>query len=166
MANMTVEELQTIAYDFLDVNYGIPLSIPIERNNRLKRKMGRFTVWVCEDCDEIPYSIEIAGFMFEYAADEVVIDTVLHECVHYALFQMGLPYEDGSPTFETELKRHGIGATETNYVGVIYTVKCADCGKVGESCRKPNANRYVSQCCEAPIEYLGEVIYDGTEAIA
>lgn len=166
---MTIDELKRIADEFLTKHYGMTLDIPIVRNNRLKVHMGRFIGWRCEDDEELSYTIEIAGFMFEYATDAVIVDTLLHECIHYALCSRGEPYYDGHPHFEAELARHGVGSTETNFVGKFYEFECGSCGETVRSKRKAIADypeEYSSNCCRADIRYVGERIYDGTEVLA
>src|SRR5690606_25071042 len=86
---VTIDELKRIADEFLTEHYGMTLDIPIVRNNRLKTHMGRFIGWRYEEDEELSFSIDIAGFMFEYATDAVIVDTLLHECIHYALCMRG-----------------------------------------------------------------------------
>lgn len=161
---MTIEELTVIARKFLRENYDIELAIPIKRNNRLRVKMGCFY----SNSDGTADSIEIAGFVFEYGAREIVVDTLYHECIHYALFERGEPNADGHPHFETELRKQGVGSTATNRVGpyVIYT--CPDCGEEAQAHGRRLLRDYqgrVTRCCRADIIIVGERIYDGTEAV-
>ena len=161
---LTIEELTEIATDFLRGNYGMELEIPIVRNNRLRTKMGIFY----ENRDGTSHSIEIAGYMFKYATREVLIDTLLHECIHYALFERGESYEDGHPYFEAELRRFGASSTGTNIVGLYFEGKCRGCGAAtyGRNKRIAEPNRkFTSTCCGTSVDYVGERIYNGTEAI-
>lgn len=161
---MTIEELTEYAADFLRDNYDMELAIPILRNNRLRTTMGRFI----ENHEGAADRIEIAGYMFEYSAREVIIDTLYHECVHYALFERGEPSDDGEPYFEAELKRLDIGATGTNIVGTYVIYSCGSCGKElkarGKRLLRDHRER-MTACCLAEIVIEGERIYDGTEAI-
>lgn len=161
---MTIEELTEIASDFLRENYGMELGVPILRNNRLRAKMGVFY----ENRDGTSNSIEIAGYMFKYATREVLLDTLYHECIHYALFDRGEPYNDGHPHFESELRRLGATSTGTNIVGLYYEATCRGCGDAtyGRNRRVAEPNRkFISTCCEAPVDYVSERIFNGTEAI-
>lgn len=163
MTAIALEELTQIATDFLRANYDMELGIPIVRNNRLRTVMGRFgRVNGKSEC------IEIAGYMFEYATQEVVIDTLYHECVHYALFERGEPHMDGHPNFESELRKIGVSATRTNIVGLYYVATCRGCGDntYGKNKRIAAPNqRFTSNCCKTPVDYVGERIFNGTEAI-
>lgn len=164
MSEITLEELTQIAGDFLRANYGMALEIPIKRNNRLRTAMGRF-VWREDGTNQ---RIEIAGFMFNYAARDVIIDTLKHECVHYALFTRDEPYDDGHPHFEAELGRHGINSTGTIIVGAHVIYECDKCGKQTETRHRRLLREYktrVTWCCRAKIKIVGERIYDGTEAV-
>lgn len=161
---MTIEELTEIAATFLRENYGMELGIPILRNNRLRVTMGRF-LYTRKGGAEC---IEIAGFTFEYGAWETVVDTLYHECVHYALFERGEPHNDGQPRFEAELERLGVGATGTNRVGPYTIYKCEHCGISGKARGRRLLTEYpfrVTRCCRAEIIIVGERIYNGTEAV-
>ena len=161
---MTIEELTQLASDFLRENYGMELGIPILRNNRLSKAMGRYL----RNYDGTSHSIEIGGYIFEYATREVVIDTLYHECVHYALFERGEPHSDGHPHFEAELARLGVGATETCNVGFYVLYTCAECGKKSQARGRQLLREHrerVTWCCRAEIVIVGERIYNGTEAV-
>ena len=161
---ITVEELTETATAFLRENYGMELGIPIVRNNRLRTVMGRFISAYRGGAT----SIEIAGFVFEHGEREVIIDTLYHECVHYAIFERGEPYKDGHPHFEAELKRLGVGATGTNIVGKYVIYACQNCGKEAQARGKQLLRDYrerMTICCSAEIRIVGERIYNGTEAV-
>lgn len=161
---MTIEELTQIATDFLRENYGMELKIPIVRNNRLRRAQGRYiATW-----EDVPLRIEIAGYLFKYAAPEVIVDTLKHELIHYALHVKGEPFDDGHPHFEAELRKHGASSSKTCRVGIYVLYKCANCAKESKSRGKRLMTEYpfrVTRCCRAKIIIVGERIYDGTEAI-
>lgn len=164
MPEITIEELTQLAEDFLRENYSMALEIPIKRNNRLRTTMGRFSRYG----DDSNMKIELAGFMFEYAAKEIVIDTLYHELVHYALYTLKEPHYDGHPHFEAELKRLGVSSTESNVVGAYVIYKCCKCGKETETRHRRLLREYkqrVTNCCKADIQIIGERIYDGTEAV-
>lgn len=166
MTQLTIDEIELahIAEDFLRDTYGMELEIPILRNNRLRSVMGRYL----SDYDDTPLAIEIAGYMFDYAAPDVVIDTLKHECVHYALHVKGEPNADGHLHFEAELARLGVGATETCNVGTYVIYTCDDCGEEAKSRGKRLLTDYkgrVTSCCGSRFTIVGERIYNGTEAL-
>ena len=159
---MTTEELTLIATDFLRDTYGLPLEIPIKRNNRLKAVQGNYITMH----DDVSVVIEIAGIMFEYADRAVLIDTLKHELIHYAMHTLDLPYEDGHPEFEAELTKHGVSSTESTFVGKVYAFKCGACGTSEETRVEKHVRLYQSyttECCDSTVIYEGERIYNGTE---
>jgi len=104
-----LETLEDVANAFLQKEYGLTLDIPIIRNNRYRRTMGAFVREYDETTNGyIPSKIEIAGWVLERCHVDAVIDTLKHECVHYALYTLGIPHSDGQAEFEAELKRLGI----------------------------------------------------------
>lgn len=161
---VTIEELTEIATDFLRENYDMELSIPILRNNRLRKTLGRYLATM----EDAPLRIEIAGYVFKYATTAVIIDTLKHELIHYALHVRGEPNDDGHPHFEAELRKHEASSTKTNVIGLYYVGKCQGCGDAtyGKSKRISEPNqRFTSICCDTPVDYVGERIFNGTEAI-
>lgn len=164
MAEMTIEELTQIADDFLRANYGMALEIPIVRNNRLRTTLGYYA-W---DSRKKPLRIEMAGYLLKHGAREVVMDTLYHECVHYALHRRGEPYKDGHPHFEAELARLDVSSAGTTNVGLYYVAKCTECGGF-TYCKDKGVtaagHSFVSRCCSKTVKYIGERICDGTEAL-
>jgi len=161
---MTISELTQLATEFLRDNFGITLDIPIERNNRLRRVMGRFN----STHNNEPIEIQLAGFLLDHGAPEVIVDTLYHECVHYALCHRGEPYDDGHPIFEAEIKRLGVSASGTNSVGVFVEYNCAGCGDTILTSRKRVLHyprNYMTKCCDADLTNVRERIYNGMEAI-
>ena len=161
---ITEKELTHIATEFLRDNYEMELSIPVRRNNRLRTSLGRYQ----HTPEDEPIRIEIAGFTIKYGAYEVIVDTLKHECIHYALAMRGDPYDDGDPIFEAELRKHNVGSTETNRVGLWYLTECNGCGETTYGVNKRIAThieRYISGCCEESLTYVGERIFDGTEVV-
>ncbi|WP_056683728.1 SprT-like domain-containing protein [Cytobacillus solani] len=161
---MSIEELTLHAEDFLRKHYDMELAIPIRKNSRLKRTLGCFiTVKQQAEC------IEIAGYLMDYGATEVVLDTLYHELIHYALFTQGKPYQDGRVEFENELRKHGVSSTNTPVkVGKYIEYYCTKCGKEYETERQrvfKYPHLYRSRCCKAPINVVDFRIYDGTEAV-
>ncbi|MET3658465.1 SprT-like domain-containing protein [Sporosarcina psychrophila] len=161
---MTIEELTEIASTFLRDNYAMDLDIPIVRNNRLRTVMGRFISAYRGGATRI----EIAGFVIEHGDRGIIIDTLYHECIHYALFERGEPNDDGHPHFESELREHSVGSSGINRVGPYIEYTCSDCGKEAQARGRRLLRDYrdrVTFCCGASIEIVGERIYNGTEAV-
>jgi len=161
---LSIEQLTQIAINFLAEKYDLPLEIPIVINGRLRTAMGRYL----SSCEDKPESIELAGFLMKYGAQSVIIDTLYHECVHYALHVKGEPNADGHPHFESELRKHGVGSTQSNRVGYYVAYTCSECGTEAQARGKRLLREHhgrVTRCCRAKIINVCELIYDGTEAL-
>lgn len=173
---LTIEQLTKIATDFLREEYDLPLKIPIVRNNRLRRCMGRLVYKEDEITSEfIPDFIDLSGELLTYGAEEAIIAVLKHECVHYALELRGEPNDDGHPYFEGELKRLNVVATEKVYVGEWHVCRCKKCGKETGTSRKSTITEIkqnnpfyviISNCCNSPLEYVRTDIYDGTRGVS
>ena len=118
---MNMSDVKKHAKNFLRDNYGMVLNIPIKRNNRLSRAMGRFI-----HTERKPVAIDLAGSLLDYNERETILDVLEHELVHYALFSKGLPYHDGDDYFEESLKELGISATNTT--GMYKPLHFLTCG--------------------------------------
>lgn len=164
MANtdeITIEYLTKYAEEFLADKYGFTLGISIVINNRLRTVMGSY---VTGYSTYQPLHIEIAGYLIKYGAREAILDTLKHELIHYAVHALGKDFRDGADDFESELRRHGVSATNTNWAGYYYITKCDACGEVSEIKTKrhiTHADEYVTKCCRANYVHMGDVIYDG-----
>lgn len=158
---MTVYELSRSADDFLRKNFNMRLEIPIKINGRLLNSMGRYQAMITKYPDGRrtlrPKSIEIAKRMIEYASDEEILDTLYHECVHYALSVQNKPYKDGDAYFENKLRELGVSATETSpFVGRLHVYVCA-CEQAITRKRKDGHN-YICCDCNQKLRYVGEKI--------
>lgn len=148
------------AKQFLMEYYDQPLTIPITRNNRLRSSLGRFVY----DRHHRAMRIELAGFLLDYGAKSVIIDVLMHECIHYALFEKGLPHRDGEAYFEKQLQLHGVSRTNLLKVGPYRQYICEKCQQIGETKNRKLLKRpsmYRTTCCHAKIILTGEKVYDG-----
>lgn len=160
----TIEELSDVANKFLRDTYQLELEIPIVINNRLRIAMAKYvTQWKTD----IPKRIELAGSLLKYGHEDVIVDTLKHELVHYALNVLNLPCDDGDDYFENELKRLNIGATEICYVGELYKCKCSKCDSnlLTHVKSEFKSGKYVTTCCKGKVEYLETLIFNGTEGM-
>lgn len=124
-----VSALYEEAQKFLAKHFpSVPLTIPIELNGRLRTTLGYFQETTRNGKIEA-LRITISKQMLQYGtymedlqtAINRVLPTLHHELVHFALLQLGLPNDDGDPTFENELARVGApssGTTKRNKVSV------------------------------------------------
>ena len=158
---MDENKLNQIAGEFIYKNYGVKLRIPIVRNNRLRSTYGRLIIR-----NHKAYRIDIAGILLDYGTEEVIVDILKHECIHYALFEKKLPHKDGHPVFERELKKHGAPATRQLLIGKYYILKCSKCGHTALTNRKravAHPEQYRMKCCNTEIKIVGTKILDGSE---
>lgn len=97
-------EIENYCRYFLKEHYGIDLSIPVNANSRLTRTLGKF-VFNSEthEAARLEFSKK---FMLSEKPSGDKIKVIKHECIHYALFLTGKPYNDGDPYFEGELVKH------------------------------------------------------------
>ncbi|HLQ96685.1 MAG TPA: SprT-like domain-containing protein [Pseudogracilibacillus sp.] len=158
---MHMETLEKFAAHFLQEHYHISLSIPVERNNRLKSTHGRFVMK-----NNRPQKIELAGHLLNYGAVDYIYGVLKHECIHYALFVLGKGHMDGDPVFEAELKKYHAPMTRTLKIGNYIVFTCDHCGNRIETRRKRVAKHpedYRTACCGSPLTVVGEKVYNGTE---
>ena len=150
--NIKHYELINIANKFLEENYDISLDIPIEFNTRLKRVFGRFVSSKSKGSVKIEMSVD---FIINHPKNHI-IDVFKHELVHYALFEKGLPFHDGDPIFESELKKHGVSSTHTyEYLGEVHRYICENCNKIFEKKRRLVKTAYCG-CSNGPnLTYEG-----------
>lgn len=114
---LNLQEVTFIAKDFLHNEFGIKRLPVIKMNSRLGRAtLGRFMFSLDGSKKveiEIATNIDSWSFQNKCSLLQGNISTVLHECVHYALFRKELPYDDGQVRFELELKKRGIKSNYT-----------------------------------------------------
>lgn len=158
---MDFEYLRKYAESFLNKNYRLSLKIPLTINNRLRVTQGSF---VTNYNETEARRIELSGDLIQYGTENVILDTLRHELVHYALFSLGKPFDDGDDYFENELKKLNVSATETVYVGIDTVYKCSKCNQEYETSLKKvwkTPNIYKTVCCGEKISVLGRRIYNG-----
>lgn len=119
---LNLEEVTFIVTDFLNKEFDIQELPEIKMNGRLGRAtLGRFKYTSIKP-EKATKTIEIATKLdhwsfsershFGYSKLQGNISTVLHECVHYALYQKEMDFHDGDVTFELALKSRCI---KSNY---------------------------------------------------
>jgi len=161
LMTVSLYEMKRFASDFLMSTYGLQLTVPLELNGRLKTTKGRF-VWYTRS--RKPKVVEMNKFFVQNNTDEVVLDVLKHELVHYALFMKGIPHQDGAPTFERELRRLGVVSQSTiDKYDIMHKVtknvyRCNDCKKEHSLSRKLKYDGRYHKCkCGGGLSYLGRV---------
>lgn len=159
------KKLTTLAQKLSLHFWGKSCDIPVQWNGRLTKAMGRF-VFAIQGRSRTPLRIELSKHAVHFINEEIFIAVLLHELCHYHQFRASKPYEDGHPEFEQELQR--VGAISTNTVQLpqrAYLLSCQKCHKRLGTRKRLNTARYLSGCCQAPIEkketWLGKFQYDG-----
>lgn len=147
--------------------FGMEFHFPVVENGRLTRALGRY-LYRGRGKTIYPAKIELASRLLTNYNVETIESVIKHELTHWALSVKGIPFQDGDPEFEAEIRR--VGAHSTGIIrasGTLYTAKCSSCKKVivknnSEGCLwkyiKPGS-RYQSKCCKSRI-IRGEVIFE------
>lgn len=102
-----------IAKAFLKEEFNMELQIPIWVNYDMEDSLGRFAV--VADTHEAVF-IDLADYLMEYGTERQIINTLKHECTHYALHQLGEEYTDGSYHFESTLERLDVGTSGAEHI--------------------------------------------------
>lgn len=137
---ITINELKAHANEFLEEHYNMSLDIPIKLNGRLTRSLGRFIY------SRQGKSIELAKRLLMYYNKEEILDVLYHELVHYALCELGMPFDDGHPVFEKELKKHSVSSTNVlHFKGIAHVYECKECNKTFTT-RRRLGRRYMYRC--------------------
>lgn len=133
---LTVSQMEEFANTFLKENFNLSLKIPISVNNRLTRSLGRLLISKGYYSD-YAVRIEISGRFLKYNSKEDILDTIKHECVHYALFILKKPYTDDSYEFISTCKRLGVGLSGSKKLKAPgYTYACSQGCKFSSQRRK------------------------------
>lgn len=161
MEHINVYELEDIAREFLDEEFGLNLEIPIKRNNRLKTSMGRFTSQFNRLTGKhTPLKIDIAGYLFENDNPvDLVIGILKHECIHYALLELGIPNRDSDQTFINACIEKGAPLTGTQQAKRSrshHIYHCDTCDEVHTSNSKPKWG-YSCGKCKHDLRYVRKV---------
>ena len=123
---ITQTELEAVANEFLEENFTLGLYVPLVINNRLTSTLGKVTIQRNRQTKETnPIQIALSGNMVKHASREIIIDTLKHECIHYALVMTNQPFQDNDSYFIDTCNRLKVGLTRT--VAVTYLHECSHC---------------------------------------
>lgn len=145
MGKLTVDDLYEEAERFLWDKFGLSLTIPIEIDEDMSLEGGAFEHTSRKAC-----AIYIADFVMKIAEDEVIYDILRHELIHFALFTMRKPFNDGDPFFEETLAKHGVGSSGTDMIGVYHIYVCHGCGEEvpwHTKFAEGEMEEYLTTCC-------------------
>lgn len=141
---------------FLKEHYDLELEIPLKINGRLKRALGRFEYTVDSDNNEEAKKVQLSKDLVRYHTEEETHKVLIHELIHYALFTLDKPFDDGDEYFENELRKHNSTSNSDEPMRIIptqptkrkvriLTHQCQDCGLTFER-RKDMTNSYRCRC--------------------
>lgn len=163
---ITLEALYEEANEFLWNNYKMTLDIPIEIESLEEFPLAEG--WF-EHTGEEACRIVITQTVQVFADDDVALDVLRHELIHYALFRLNRNFSDGEDDFEAELKRLNVSGSETTMIGIYFMYKCNECGgeiphhEKLEDWQMVRLNTY---CCDAQFtDMKRQAIYTGKERI-
>lgn len=163
---MTIEEIRSYCR-LLAKKYGYELTVPVEKNSRLTRTLGRVkfinrrSLTGRKSCK--PIKIEFADYLLQLN-DSEILDTVKHEMAHYfVLMETGESHGHDAlwKSWAIKLacnpratvKRNAATAVKEEYK---YILRCTGCGKIigkykrrGKVVKRPG--NYRSLCCRAKI---------------
>lgn len=156
----SVNHLEEVAEDFLIENFDLTLDIPIRISNRMTSTFGSFVRTRNRATGEIQSKeIVISSNLYNYHGYDKMIDTLKHECIHYALYTLDRPFKDGQAYFENTLKEHGVSSTRTTaYKGKAHLYKCTSCDNSFKQRRRFNTDRYQCSHCKGKLEYVKQII--------
>lgn len=151
---MTIKEIEKLVDATLE-SKGFKRDFPVRLNNRFSRTYGAVRL-----CDRKIYAMEFSSNFVAQAPDDIMRETVLHECAH-VIVDLRYPNEshnhDG--VFNAACAELGIdgGATTDFTIKRKYNVYCPNCGFVASYDRKTKMVSYIEkgQCvcrkCKAVV---------------
>ena len=146
---MTIKEIEKLVGATLETK-GFKRNFPVRLNNRFSRVYGAVRLR-----DRKIYAMEFSSNFVAQAPDDIMRETVLHECAH-VIVDLRYPNESHNhdAVFNAACEELGIkgGATTDFTIKRKYNVYCPNCGFVASYDRKTKMVSYVEkgQCvCRA-----------------
>ena len=139
---MTIKEIEKLVDATLKAK-GFKRNFPVRLNNRFSRTYGAVRLR-----DRKIYAMEFSANFIAQAPDEVVRETVLHECAH-VIVDLRYPNEfhQHDNVFRSVCAEIGVrGDTYSNYIMKgKYNVYCPNCGFVASYSRKTKMVSYIEK---------------------
>jgi len=154
---MTQQQIEVYAKDFLKKQYNLELTVPIEINGRLKIVLGRFKNTGA--INRRPVKIEMSKQYLIHGKLEDIQSTIRHECIHYALYVTGKPYKDGERLFESELRKFDTNSTKTTSLRLERNVslyKCSCTTHVKKRALRNGGKYHRCTRCKSSLTYIGK----------
>ena len=138
---MTIKEIEKLVDTTLE-SKGFKRNFPVRLNNRFSRTYGAVRLR-----DRKIYAMEFSSNFVAQAPDDIMRETVLHECAH-AIVDLRYPneYHNHDGVFNAACAELGIdGSATTDFIiKRKYNVYCPNCGLVASYSRKTKmVNAYV-----------------------
>jgi SprT-like protein len=151
-------QLKKYADKFLMENYGMKLNVPLKLNGRLSKTLGWF---IYKKKSNIPVAVHLNKKFAQNNDQDLVLNVLKHELVHYALFMQGKPHSDGESYFENELKRRGIISQSTvdqySITSVKQVYQCVECSYIFKRSKRLKNNGRNHKCtCGGSLRDLGK----------
>lgn len=175
--DLSLEDVKEIINSFMKENFDLELDIPVEWSTRLKRRWGYFRIQYFSS--DITYKgmefksgeslegslkIIINKELSTATNRDLAIKVIKHEALHYVLYKLGKPFQDGNDYFEREIERLNLvssGVSQKDLgINLPYWVwECSECGdaiiKRKGKTRKDYSRGYASKCCSSPLKEVG-----------
>ena len=139
---MTIKEIEKLVDTTLE-SKGFKRDFPVRLNNRFSRTYGAVRL-----CDRKIYAMEFSSNFVAQAPDDIMRETVLHECAH-VIVDLRYPNEfhNHDAVFNAACAELGItgGATADFIIKRKYNVYCPNCGFVASYDRKTKMVSYVEE---------------------
>lgn len=103
---MPSQVYRELAVKYAKKYWNLDFKLPVYITDNPERGLGAFI-----SLNKKPFRIELHTNLIENYADKDINGVLLHELCHWAMYVQGLEWEDGTETFENELKRIGAPAT-------------------------------------------------------
>lgn len=134
--------------------------LEVKLNARLRRSMGRYRYSGAN-----PVDIELNTSFVKYNDRELVLDTLYHEAVHFALHVSGEPFDDSDVNFNNVCNNLGVGLSgEHGFNREVHVYKCPKCELDYHVDRKIRKGRYICAECTTKqfLTYEGKTISDAS----
>lgn len=148
---MDAEQIKKYANRFLRREYQIELIIPIVINARLSSTLGQL---IYNKTNNRPVRLEFSKRYLINGDIEDIKKVIKHECIHYALFMKKLPYNDGDPYFEEELRKHNSIATDVISFKTLRNVRIYKCDCREYTFLQTISPKYCTRC-DHDLTYVG-----------
>lgn len=139
---MTIKEIEKLVDTTLE-SKGFKRDFPVRLNNRFSRVYGAVRLR-----DRKIYAMEFSSNFVAQAPDDIMRETVLHECAH-AIVDLRYPneYHNHDGVFNAACVELGInGGAKTDFIiKRKYNVYCPNCGLVASYGKKSKMVSYVQE---------------------